>query len=152
MTQIQIESGNEINIILPECSLVNSFSLIFSIDRKNYNIIYDCENSTGDLTIKYFRSIFYAEYTNYYQFLLDSSDESTSNEYHSTTYLSPETNSESSIISNLSSTTTLSQETLDISSSDSPIFNNNSTEQISDNSIQLYFIYIYYKINTLYRR
>ena len=81
LNQISSSSNNEIKIILPECSLVNGFSLVYSKVNEKYNIIYDCDNSTSlKLTINYFSSIFSANFTNYYPFLFDSSDDSISNE------------------------------------------------------------------------
>ena len=53
LNQNSSSSNNEINIILPECSLAKSFSLVYSIVNEKYNIIYDCDNSTSlELTIR----------------------------------------------------------------------------------------------------
>lgn len=74
--QFDLNSNNEINILLPQGSKINSFSLVFSIEKQKYNIIYDCE-----LFTYYFESIFQGIYTNYYWALLNSSDDSNSNGY-----------------------------------------------------------------------
>lgn len=54
LNHIEMGSNYEKIITLPECSKINSFSLVYSIIGEKYNIIYDCDNSTsGDLTINY---------------------------------------------------------------------------------------------------
>ena len=133
LNPIEVGSNYEIIIPLPECSEINSFSLVYSIIVEKYNIIYDCKDSTsGNLTINYFLSIFSADYTNYYLFLLNSSDDSISNMESPTTYLSYKNYSNSSINFDLSSETIFHYSTSFDLSTDTSTFYDHSTDIISE--------------------
>ena len=129
-TVFEINKNNEKNIPLFQGN-INCFSLVYSIKKGEYNIIFEREDEfevyETEKFIYYILSISSAEYTNYYSSFLNASDDSNSIEYSPTTYLSDEIFSDSSQKIDLPSNIISDLFTSDISS----IY----TDKISDNMI-----------------
>ena len=125
LTVFEINQNNEKNIFLFQVN-INCFSLVYSIKKGEYNIIFEIEDEF-EVFIHYILSISSAEYTNYYSSFLNASDDSNSIEYSPITYLSDEIFSDSSQKIDLPSNIISDLFTSDISS----IY----TDKISDNMI-----------------